>query len=143
VSLRAAVSSETRAAWQSQATSKRVLGSELRLLRSLRSLAMTHNRNMANKQYCIYILTNSRRTVLYTGVTNNLERRFSEHKSKLGSAFTKKYNVDQLVYYECGDDINTAIAREKQIKAGSRQDKIDLINNMNSEWKDLSKEFLQ
>ena len=98
---------------------------------------------MANKQYCIYILTNSRRTVLYTGVTNNLERRFSEHKSKLGSAFTKKYNVDQLVYYECGDDINTAIAREKQIKAGSRQDKIDLINNMNSEWKDLSKEFLQ
>ena len=96
---------------------------------------------MGNKQYCVYILTNSRRTVLYTGVTNNLERRLSEHKSKLGSTFTKRYNVDQLVYYECGNDINLAIVREKQIKAGSRQDKIDLINSINPEWKDLSKEF--
>ena len=85
--------------------------------------------------------TNSRHTVLYTGVTNNLERRLSEHKSKLGSAFTKRYNVDQLVYYECGDDNNIAIAREKQIKAGSRQTKIDLIKSINPEWKDLSKEF--
>jgi putative endonuclease len=96
---------------------------------------------MGNKQYCVYILTNSRHTVLYTGVTNNLERRLSEHKSKLGSAFTKKYNVDQLVYYECGDDINSAITREKQIKAGSRQDKVNLINSINPDWKDLSKEF--
>ena len=96
---------------------------------------------MDSKQYCVYILTNSRHTVLYTGVTNNLERRLSEHKTKLGSAFTKRYNVDQLVYYECGDDINTAIAREKQIKAGSRQAKIDLIKSINPEWKDLSKEF--
>ena len=86
-------------------------------------------------------MTNSRHTVLYTGVTNNLERRLSEHKTKLGSAFTKKYNVDQLVYYECGDDINIAIAREKQIKAGPRQNKIDLINSINPKWKDLSKEF--
>ncbi|MBI5297348.1 MAG: GIY-YIG nuclease family protein [Chloroflexi bacterium] len=96
---------------------------------------------MGNKQYCVYILTNSRHTVLYTGVTNNLERRLSEHKGKIGSAFTKKYNVDQLVYFECGDDVNAAIFREKQIKAGSRQDKIDLINSINPEWKDLSKEF--
>jgi putative endonuclease len=96
---------------------------------------------MSNKQYCVYILTNSRHTVLYTGVTNNLERRLSEHKSNQGNTFTKRYNVDQLVYYECGDDISTAIAREKQIKAGSRQDKINLINSINSEWKDLSKEF--
>jgi len=96
---------------------------------------------MDSKQYCVYILTNSRHTVLYTGVTNNLERRLSEHKTKLRSAFTKRYNVDQLVYYECGDDINTAIAREKQIKAGSRQTKIDLIKSINPEWKDLSKEF--
>ena len=96
---------------------------------------------MDNKQYCVYILTNSRHTVLYTGVTNNLERRLSEHKTKLGSAFTKRYNVDQLVYYECGDDLNTAIAREKQIKAGPRQTKIDLIKSINPEWKDLSKEF--
>ena len=96
---------------------------------------------MENKQYCVYILTNSRHTVLYTGVTNNLERRLSEHKSKIGSAFTKKYNIDQLVYFECGDDVSTAIFREKQIKAGSRQDKIDLINSINPEWEDLSKEF--
>jgi len=96
---------------------------------------------MDSKQYCVYILTNSRHTVLYTGVTNNLERRLSEYKTKLRSAFTKRYNVDQLVYYECGDDINTAIAREKQIKAGPRQTKIDLIKSINPEWKDLSKEF--
>ena len=96
---------------------------------------------MGNKQYCVYILTNSRHTVLYTGVTNDLARRILEHKSKIGSAFTKRYNVEQLVYLECGDDINIAITREKQIKAGSRQDKIELINSMNPEWKDLSKEF--
>ena len=96
---------------------------------------------MGNKQYCVYILTNSRHTVLYTGVTNNLERRLAEHKSKIGNAFTKKYNVDQLVYFECGDDISQAIYLEKQIKAGSRQDKIDLINSINPAWKDLSKEF--
>jgi putative endonuclease len=97
--------------------------------------------NMGKKQYCVYILTNSRHTVLYTGVTNNLERRLSEHKNKMGSAFTKKYNIDKLVYFECGDDIKVAVAREKQIKAGSRQDKIDLINSMNPDWKDLYEEF--
>jgi putative endonuclease len=96
---------------------------------------------MGHKQYCVYILTNSRRTVLYTGVTNNLERRMLEHKSKTGSSFTKRYNIDQLVYFECGEDINAAIAREKQIKTGSRQDKLDLIKSMNPAWKDLSKEF--
>jgi putative endonuclease len=96
---------------------------------------------MRNKQYSVYILTNSRHTVLYTGVTNNLERRIFEHKSKTGSGFIKRYNVDQLVFFECGNDINVAIAREKQIKAGSRKDKLDLINSMNPEWKDLSKEF--
>jgi len=96
---------------------------------------------MGKKEYCVYILTNSRHTVLYTGVTNDLQRRMSEHKDKIGSAFTRKYNVDKLVYYECGDDINMAIAREKQIKAGSRKDKIDLINSINPEWKDLFEEF--
>jgi putative endonuclease len=96
---------------------------------------------MGNKQYCVYILTNSRHSVLYTGVTNDLLRRVSEHKNKTGNGFTKRYNVDQLIYFECGDDINLAIAREKQIKAGSRQDKMDLINSMNPEWKDLSEEF--
>jgi putative endonuclease len=97
---------------------------------------------MGNKEYCVYILANSRHTVLYTGVTNNLLRRVSEHKNKVISGFTKRYNVDQLVYFECGDDINIAIAREKQIKAGSRQDKIDLINSMNPEWKDLYKDMI-
>jgi len=96
---------------------------------------------MENRQYCVYILTNSRHTVLYTGVTNDLEGRLAEHKTKPGSAFTKRYNVDQLVYYECGDDISIAVAREKQFKAGSRQNKIDLINGINPEWKDLSEEF--
>lgn len=129
--------------WQSQLTYEQNFGGELRLPRCLlrRLLAMTLVNIMGSKLYCVYILTNSRHTVLYTGVTNNLERRLSEHKSKTGNAFTKKYNVDQLVYYECGDYINIAIAREKQIKAGSRQDKIDLINSINPEWKDLSKEF--
>ncbi len=96
---------------------------------------------MGKKEYCVYIMTNSRHTVLYTGVTNGLFRRVEEHKSGKGSAFTKKYNVNKLVFYESGDDINIAIAREKQIKAGSRKKKIDLINSMNPEWKDLSEEF--
>lgn len=96
---------------------------------------------MGKKDYCVYIMTNSRHTVLYTGVTNDLQRRVEEHKSGKGSAFTKKYNVNKLVFYESGDDINIAIAREKQIKAGSRKKKMDLINNMNPEWKDLSEEF--
>ena len=91
-----------------------------------------------SKQYYIYILTNKHNTVLYTGVTNNLPRRVSEHKAGEGSAFTRKYNLDKLVYYECTDDISLAIAREKQIKAGSRQTKIDLIEEMNPAWDDLS-----
>lgn len=82
-------------------------------------------------------MTNKRNTVLYTGVTNNLQRRVLEHKSGEGSGFTKKYNVHKLIYYESGIDINAAIAREKQIKAGSRQKKVDLINGLNPEWKDL------
>lgn len=96
---------------------------------------------MGNKEYYVYILANSRHTVLYIGVTNNLLRRVSEHKNKTISGFTKRYNVDQLVYFECGDDINIAIAREKQIKAGSRQGKIKLINSINPEWKDLYEEI--
>jgi putative endonuclease len=98
---------------------------------------------MGSKQYFVYILTNARHTVLYTGVTNNLLRRVLQHKNKTGGAFTKRYNVDQLVYFESGDDINQAIFREKQIKAGSRQDKVDLINRTNPEWKDLYKEMVQ
>ena len=96
---------------------------------------------MAKKEYCVYIMTNSRHTVLYTGVTNDLLRRVEEHKTGTGSAFAKKYNVNKLVFYESGDDINIAIAREKQIKAGSRQKKINLIESMNPEWKDLIDDF--
>ncbi len=91
---------------------------------------------MQERQYCIYVMTNAHHTVLYTGVTNELQRRVLEHKDGKGG-FTKKYNVTKLVYFECGDDVAAAIAREKQIKAGSRQKKIDLINSINPEWKDL------
>jgi putative endonuclease len=82
-------------------------------------------------------MTNKNNAVLYTGVTNNLQKRVYEHKEKLVEGFTKKYTVVQLVYYEIFDDPENAIAREKQIKAGSRQKKLDLINSMNQEWKDL------
>jgi putative endonuclease len=90
-----------------------------------------------NNQYYVYIMTNAHHTVLYTGVTNNLARRVYEHKNGLGSSFDKKYNVQLLVYYEIGNDVRAAIAREKQIKGGSRKKKIDLINNMNPQWMDL------
>jgi putative endonuclease len=86
-------------------------------------------------------MTNKYNTVLYTGVTNDLHKRVYEHKSKLIEGFTKKYNVTKLVYYEIFDDAYTAISREKQIKAGSRQNKIDLVNSINPDWKDLYEEF--
>jgi putative endonuclease len=92
---------------------------------------------MLKKVYYTYILTNKYNTVLYTGVTNNLFRRVSEHKSKTGSVFTAKYNVSKLVYYERFLFPLDAIAREKQIKAGSRQKKIELIEQNNKEWIDL------
>ena len=82
-------------------------------------------------------MTNKNNTVLYTGVTSDLKRRVYEHKRKFVKSFTSKYNVDKLVYYEAFDDIYNAITREKQIKAGSRQKKIDLINNTNESWADL------
>ena len=96
---------------------------------------------MSDRQYCVYIISNAHNTVLYTGVTNNLQRRVMEHKAGKGGAFTKQYNVHKLVYFECGDDVNAAIFREKQIKAGSRQKKLDLINRLNPDWKDLSGSF--
>ena len=86
-------------------------------------------------------MTNKRNTVLYTGVTNDLNRRVYEHKEKLAEGFTKKYNVTKLVYYEVFDSIENAILREKQIKGGSRQKKTDLINGMNKEWRDLYEEL--
>ncbi|NER02335.1 MAG: GIY-YIG nuclease family protein [Okeania sp. SIO3C4] len=87
-------------------------------------------------------MTNKRNTVLYTGVTNDLIKRVYEHKSKLVEGFTKKYNINKLVYYEMYENPSEAIAREKQIKAGSRQKKINLVNSMNFEWKDLYPEIV-
>lgn len=89
------------------------------------------------KIYSVYILTNSNNKVLYTGMTNSLMRRVWGHKAKLISGFTKKYNIDKLVYFESFDNPTDAIKREKQIKAGSRKKKLELINNFNPEWQDL------
>jgi putative endonuclease len=93
------------------------------------------------KHFCVYIMTNKSNTVLYTGVTNDIVRRVYEHKQKLIKGFTSRYNITKLVYYEATTDINSAIAREKQIKAGSRRKKIALIESMNPDWKDLLEEF--
>ena len=90
--------------------------------------------------FYVYILTNKRHNVLYTGITNNLDRRIFEHKTKQNEGFTSKYNVDSLVYYEIIEDVNYAIEREKQIKAGPRKKKIELIESINPDWKDLSDE---
>jgi putative endonuclease len=87
--------------------------------------------------YYVYIMTNFTNSVLYTGVTNDLVRRVHEHKEKLVKGFTSKYNITKLVYFESGEDAYGAISREKQIKAGSRKKKIELINSTNPEWKDL------
>ena len=91
------------------------------------------------KQYFVYIMTNTNNSVLYTGVTGNLGRRVCQHKEKMAGGFTKRYNVTKLVYYETFRDPYNAIVREKQIKAGSRKKKIALIESINKEWKDLSK----
>jgi putative endonuclease len=88
-------------------------------------------------QYYVYIMTNKHHTVLYTGVTNDLKRRAYEHREGLGGGFTSKYNVRKLVYYEITQDVHAAIAREKQIKAGSRGKKIELVDSMNPQRKDL------
>jgi len=93
------------------------------------------------KQYFVYILTNKRHTVLYTGVTNDLMRRVYEHREKVVPGFTKTYNVNKLVYYEMMDSIESAILREKQIKGGSRQKKLELIVGMNPQWRDLYDEL--
>jgi putative endonuclease len=92
---------------------------------------------MTLRSFFVYILTNRWHTVLYTGVTNDLERRLGEHRSG-SSRFTARYNVGKLVYLEEYADPGTAIAREKQIKAGSRARKIALVERLNPTWRDLS-----
>ena len=93
-------------------------------------------------KYFIYILSSLSGT-LYTGVTNNLEQRIYQHKHKMVNGFTKKYNVDRLVYYEETTDIHAALTREKEIKAWRRNKKIDLIKSMNPEWKDLAEDWFE
>ena len=93
-------------------------------------------------RYFIYILTTQNNTVLYTGVTNNLEKRIDQHKEKINTnSFTGKYNLNKLVYFEIFPNAELAIKREKQIKAGSRKKKIILINTINPGWKDLYEEI--
>jgi len=94
------------------------------------------------KQYYVYIMTNSSRT-LYTGITDNLVRRVYEHKNKLIKGFTQKYNITRLVYYEITSDVQAAIQREKQIKGWLRKKKIALIEAANPKWEDLSKEWYE
>ena len=88
--------------------------------------------------YYVYILTSWNNRVVYVGVTNNLERRVYEHKNKLIDGFTKRYNINKLVYYDHTTDINAAIEREKQIKGWLRKRKNELIESMNPNWSDLS-----
>ena len=89
------------------------------------------------KQPAVYLLTNRPNGTLYTGVTSNLPKRIWEHRNKVVKGFTRKYNLTRLVYFELHEDMYQAILREKQIKAGSRQAKIALIEAVNPEWGDL------
>ena len=91
------------------------------------------------KEYYVYMMTNQNNRAIYTGVTNDLKKRIYGHKKRLAKGFTKKYNITKLVYYEVFNNIKHVIAREKQIKGGSRAKKVTMINNMNPEWKDLYK----
>jgi len=98
---------------------------------------------MPEKTYYVYLLTTWNNKVLYTGVTNNLERRIYEHKNKLVKGFTKKYNVHKLVYFEVTEDILVAIEREKQIKGWIRSKKNNLIESVNPDWRDLSDDLFE
>lgn len=94
------------------------------------------------KQYWVYLMTNPGNRVIYTGVTSNLIQRVFQHKNKMVEGFTAKYNVIKLVYFEAFDDVNEAIKREKQLKAGSRKRKPDLILANNPLWEDLYERIL-
>jgi putative endonuclease len=91
-------------------------------------------------EYYVYMMTNVT-GMLYTGVTNDLERRVYEHKNKLTKGFTSHYNLNKLVYFESTDDVTIAIAREKQIKGWLRKKKVALIKTMNPKWDDLAKDW--
>ena len=106
-----------------------------------------HSRGNGNpeesmKTYYVYILASNRNGTLYTGVTNNLERRMYEHKNDLIRGFTAKYHIHQLVYYEQLNDINIALQREKQLKKWNRKWKLELIEKINPSWKDLADNWI-
>ena len=94
-----------------------------------------------NKTYAVYIMTNYSQTSFYIGVTGNLQKRVWEHKNKFVEGFTKRYNIDRLVYYELTDSVETALNREKQLKRWHRDWKINLIKEMNPEFRDLSMDW--
>jgi putative endonuclease len=119
------------------ATKQSIISSEIS---AQRYFAM--NKQYYTGNYYIYLMTNYTNTVIYTGVTNNLIRRVFEHKNKIVEGFSKKYNIDKLVYYEATENAETAICREKQIKGGSRTKKINLIMRNNPEFKDLYQEII-
>jgi putative endonuclease len=88
-------------------------------------------------RYAVYIMASRRNGTIYVGVTNNIARRAYEHRNRIGAAFTRKYGVTQLVWYEFYDDVNEAIAREKQLKKWERRWKLELIESFNPTWTDL------
>ena len=92
-------------------------------------------------RYYVYIMANKWNTVLYTGMTNDLRRRVGEHRAGLGAGFSSKYKVHKLVYIESFDSSRSAVAREQQIKAGSRRKKLELIEDANPGWRDLADEL--
>ena len=95
-------------------------------------------------QYYVYMLATNDNKVIYTGVTNDLRRRVYEHKNSLDKqSFTSRYHVNKLVYFECTDDVNSAIEREKQIKGWNRKHKNKLIKSKNPGWKELYSEILE
>ena len=94
------------------------------------------------KEYYVYIMSNKTNSTLYIGVTNDIIRRAEEHKNGVVDGFSNKYNTHKLVYYEQTNDVDSAIAREKQLKGWIRAKKEKLINAKNPEWKDLSEEFM-
>ena len=89
-------------------------------------------------QYYVYMLTNKGNAVIYVGVTNDIKNRTLQHKQRLQQGFTKQYGCNKLVYYQAFQWIDDAIVREKQLKGGSRQQKVNLINQENPNWEDLS-----
>ncbi len=106
-------------------------------------MTLKQNYILKDHNYYIYIISNWNNKVIYIGMTNDLERRIYEHKNKIFEGFSKKYNLNKLVYYEYTNDVNAAIRREKEIKKWRREKKNKLIESMNPEWKDLEVEIFK